>query len=126
METYKTYWKNIEPPIANLLRNMQNNDSTYNMRAMMFYVSQFYSIVKTINNLYDNITNTKAFESNIAVFNSPTEIELNEYGIPVIPEELLNEFKFEYKGASDEDKKREYFKQYAPMQFIFMTTYYKS
>lgn len=121
---YQNYWGNIQRPLFDVLNNLHNHDDSYNMRALMFYCSQFYSIAETIRNIHRGNTNPQAIDWNVSLFNNADAPSIGNYGIPNISDDALKDFKFRYTGAPDEDERREYFNRFAPMRFILISTYY--
>lgn len=121
---YQNYWSNIQRPLFDVLNNLHNHDDSYNMRALMFYCSQFYSIVETIRNIHKGNTNSRVYDWNVALFNNANAPSIGNYGIPDISDDAMKDFKFRYTGAPDEDERRNYFKRFAPMRFILISTYY--
>lgn len=121
---YQNYWSNIQRPLFDVLNNLHNHDDSYNMRALMFYCSQFYSIAETIRNIHKGNTNSRVYDWNVALFNNADAPSIGNYGIPDISDDAMKDFKFRYTGAPDEDERRNYFKRFAPMRFILISTYY--
>ena len=121
---YQNYWSNIQRPLFDVLNNLHNHDDLYNMRALMFYCSQFLSIAETFRNIYKGNTNSRVYDWNVALFNNATAPSIGNYGIPDISDGELENFKFKYRGAQDEDDRRDYFNRFAPMRFILISTYY--
>lgn len=121
---YQNYWSNIRKTLYNVLNDLHNHNDLYNMRALMFYCSQFYSIAETICNIHKGNTNSRAYDWNVALFNKTSVPGTGNYGIPDISDDELNDFKFSYTGAQDEDKRRNYFQRFDPMRFILISTYY--
>lgn len=121
---YQNYWSNIQRPLFDVLNNLHNHDDSYNMRALMFYCSQFYSIAETIRNIQRGNTNPPVYDWNVSLFNNADAPSIGKYGIPDISDDALKDFKFRYTGAPDEDKRRNYFNRFAPMRFILISTYY--
>lgn len=121
---YQNYWSNIQRPLFDVLNNLHNHDDSYNMRALMFYCSQFYSIAETIRNIHKGNTNSRAYDWNVSLFNNADAPSIGNYGIPNISDDALKDFKFRYTGAQDEDERRGFFNRFAPMRFILISTYY--
>ena len=121
---YQNYWSNIQRPLFDVLNNLHNHDDSYNMRALMFYCSQFYSIAEIIRNIHKGNTNSRVYDWNVALFNNADAPSICNYGIPDISDDAMKDFKFRYTGAPDEDERRNYFKRFAPMRFILISTYY--
>lgn len=121
---YQNYWSNIQRPLFDVLNNLHNHDDSYNMRALMFYCSQFYSIAETIRNIYKGNTNSRVYDWNVSLFNNADAPSIGNDGIPNISDDALKDFKFRYTGAPDEDDRRDYFKRFTPMRFILISTYY--
>lgn len=121
---YQNYWSNIQRPLFDVLNNLHKHDDSYNIRALMFYCSQFYSIAETIRNIHKGNTNSRVYDWNVSLFNNVGAPSIGNYGIPDISDDALNDFKFRYTGAPDEDERRGYFNRFAPMRFILISTYY--
>lgn len=121
---YQNFWSNIRKTLYNVLNDLHNHNDLYNMRALMFYCSQFYSIAETIYNIHKGNTNSRAYDWNVSLFNKTSVPGTGNYGIPDISDDELNDFKFSYTGAQDEDKRRNYFQRFDPMRFILISTYY--
>lgn len=122
---YKNYWKNIASPLLVTLDGLHEHDETYNTRALMFYTSQFYSIASIMNEIFgDDSYPTTRPKINVGIFNKDVPPVLSPLGIPQLDAESLQRCKFEYKGARDEDQKVRYLKQYKPLPFIFIFSYF--
>lgn len=121
---YQNYWSNIQRPLFDVLNNLHNHDDSYNMRSLMFYCSQFYSIVETIRNIHKGNTNSRVYDWNVSLFNNADAPPIGNYGIPNISDDALKDFKFRYTGAQDEEKRHIYFQRFDPMRFILISTYY--
>ena len=122
---YKNYWKNITSPLFNILDSLPTHDEIHNIRALMFYTSQFYSIACIMNEIYgDQSYSTIRPKLNVGLFNTNATPELTPMGFPQLDEATLQECRFEYKGASDEDARVKYLKQYKPLPFIFIFSYF--
>ena len=122
---YKHYWKNIASPLFNTLDSLQAHDEIHNTRALMFYTSQFYSIACIMNEIYGDLSySTVRPKYNASLFNSIANPAPTYYGFPILDEETLQKCRFEYKGAPDEDAKVKYMKQYKPLPFIFIFSYF--
>lgn len=122
---YKNYWKNIAGTLFNTLDGLHNHDEIYNTRSLMFYTSQFYSIACIMNEIYgDESYSTTRPNINVSLFNTSVAPVQTQLGFPQLETDALQKCKFEYKGASDEDKKVKYLKQYKPLPFIFIFSYF--
>lgn len=122
---YKNYWKNIAGFLFNTLDSLPVNDEIHNIRALMFYTSQFYSIASIMNEIYGDLSySTVRPKLNASLFNVSASPVPTHYGFPILDDETLQKCKFEYKGASDEDAKVKYLKQYKPLPFIFLFSYF--
>ena len=127
-ESYRNYWKNIIIPIFTTLDGLQNHNDdlgVYNTRALMFYVSQFYSIACIMNEIYgDQSYSTKRPKISIALFNSDATPLPSHFGFPVLDDNTLKSCGFEFKGGGGEDKKVAYLKQFKPLPFLFIDSYF--
>lgn len=124
--SYQNYWKNIIRPLFAVLDNLYANDEKYNTRAMMFYCSQFYSIALVMNEIHgDSSYPTDIPKLNVSVFNVETPPSLSQYGFPLLDVHTMEkECKFEFRGFGNEGEKVDYLKQYKPLPFIFIGSYY--
>lgn len=123
-EQYKNYWKNIYIHLLSDLNGLYANDDIYNNRLLLFYASQLYSISCIMGKVYgDYQLSTTRFEKNISVFNNNDKPSINQYGIPEYQIDL-KDYLFEYKGDQDEDSKVNYLKNFKPLPFIFINSYY--
>lgn len=124
-DEYKNYWKNIAGALFNTLDGLHNHDEIYNTRGLMFYTSQFYSIACIMNEIYgDESYSTTRPNINVGLFNTSEAPVQMQLGFPQLDTDALQRCKFEYKGASDEDQKVKYLKQYKPLPFIFIFSYF--
>lgn len=122
---YKNYWKNIAGALYNTLDGLHNHDEIYNTRGLMFYTSQFYSIACIMNEIYgDESYSTTRPNINVSLFNTSVAPVQTQLGFPQLDTDALQKCKFEYKGALDEDQKVKYLKQYKPLPFIFIFSYF--
>lgn len=122
---YKNYWVNIVKPLLDTLGNLQNHIEPENTRALMFYASQFYSIACIMNRIYgDQSFAPKRAEINVSLFNTDVAPAQTSLGFPQLDSDSLMSCKFEYTSDEGEDKKVRYLKQYKPMPFIFIESYY--
>lgn len=124
-ESYKNYWRNIVGSVFATLNTLQDFDEVHNTRALMFYTSQFYSIACIMNEIYgDDSQPTKRAKLNVEIFNGAAKPAPTHFGFPEFDLSVLEQCKFKYKGGSEEDKVVKYLKQYQPMRFIFIQSYY--
>jgi len=122
---YKNYWKNIADSLFTMLDGLQDHDDIHNTRTFMFYTSQFYSIASIMNELYgDESYPTTRPKINVGIFNSAVPPAPTSLGFPQLDDESLLRCKFEYKGERNEDQKVRYLKQFKPMPFIFLFSYF--
>ena len=124
-DEYKPYWKSITTPLSTLLNNLHKHDEKYNTRALMFYTSQLYSIACVMCEASGGVPpiSTGRLKQNVQLFKSGN-VQVGQYGFPELDSETLQSCKFEYKGAEGEDDKVKYLKQYAPLPFILLQSYF--
>lgn len=121
---YENYWKNIVPPVSNVLDQLHLHDDHYNMRALLFYTSQLYAIACIMNSIHGNaLYSTKRPQINVDLFNGSTPV-MGEYGFPQLDSSVLKQYMFEYTGNSEEDQKLDYLSKFAPLPFLLKSSYY--
>jgi len=122
---YRSYWKNVSTPLQAILNNLYKHDEKYNTRALIFYASQLYSIACVMCEASGEIppTSTGRLKKNVQLFTSGNN-QVGQYGFPEMDSATLQSCKFEYKGADGEDDKVKYLKQYGPLPFILLQSYY--
>lgn len=121
---YENYWKNLRSPLSDTLNNLYLNNEHNNIRTLIFYASQLYSMSCIMNELYgDNRISTKRHKINVSAFNTPN-LSTGAQGFPQPNQDDLNACLFEYKGAANEDQIVNYLKAYKPLPFIFINSYY--
>lgn len=126
--SYKNYWKNIKGVLFSTLNTLpddKDNNQVHNIRALIFYTSQFYSMSCIMNEIYgDNIQPTRRAKLNVEIFKGENKPALTSFGFPELESSVLDSCRFEYKGGPDEGKMLEYLKKYKPLKFIFIQSYY--
>ena len=125
-ENYKNYWNNLQSSLLNTLRQLFKNDEVYNMRALLFYAAQLYSISCIMNEIHSGNTPAESqHQANVSVFNNATAPSQNELGLPA-SETSLNDFEFQYENAPNEVEMVNFLKKYKPLPFIFINSFYSN
>jgi hypothetical protein len=127
LDGYKNYWRNLQNPLFNTLNQLSKfkNDEKHNMRALIFYASQLYSIACVMNEAYgDDSVPTKRHKINISVFNTDVEPTMGAYGFPQPNQDLLETCPYEAKNRPNEEAMCQYLSTYKPLPFIFINYYY--
>lgn len=127
LDGYKNYWRNLQNPLFNTLNQLSKfkNDEKHNMRALIFYASQLYSIACVMNEAYgDDSVPTKRHKINISAFNTDVKPTMGAYGFPQPSQDLLETCAYESKNRSDEEEMCQYLSTYKPLPFIFINYYY--
>ena len=117
----------MQNPLFNTLNQLSKfkNDEKHNMRALIFYASQLYSIACVMNEAYgDDSVPTKRHKINISAFNTDVKPTMGAYGFPQPSQDLLETCAYESKNRSDEEEMCQYLSTYKPLPFIFINYYY--
>lgn len=123
--SYKNYWANIVKPLHDVLGNLQNHDEAFNTRALMFYASQLYSMSCIMNRMYGDMRfATKSAELNVSLFNTDGVPALSPWGFPILDYASLMSCRYENASEVGEDAKVKYLRQFKPLPFIFISSYY--
>lgn len=122
---YKNYWKNLQSPLLTALNQLPSRNEIDNMRVLLFYVSQLYSMTCIMGKIYGDSTQTTSNHVlNVAVFNSTSTPTPGSLGFPSTAEASFKDFTFQYLNAPGEVEMIHYLKKYKPLPFIFLNSYY--
>lgn len=122
---YKNYWKNLQSPLLTALKQLPSRNETDNMRVLLFYVSQLYSMTCIMGKIYGDLTQTTSNHVvNVKVFNSNSSPNLGSLGFPSTTEASFKDFTFQYLNEPGEVEMINYLKKYKPLPFIFLNSYY--
>ena len=122
---YKNYWKNLQSSLLVALNQLPSRNETDNMRVMLFYVSQLYSMTCIMGKIYGDLTQTTSSHLvNVTVFNSNSSPNPGPLGFPSTAEASFKDFTFQYLNAPGEVEMINYLKKYQPLPFIFLNSYY--
>ncbi|MBR1991961.1 MAG: hypothetical protein IJ986_06790, partial [Bacteroidales bacterium] len=122
---YKNYWKNLQSPLLMALKQLPSRNETDNMRVLLFYVSQLYSMTCIMGKIYGDLTQTTSNHVvNVALFNSNSSPNPGSLGFPSTAEASFKDFTFQYLNEPGEVEMINYLKKYKPLPFIFLNSYY--
>ena len=127
LKSYESYFKNINQAIHHSFHQLQNQNNKDNIRTLLLYLAQFYSVSVTLWNIYDPDGASNKFEEDqIESHQANVQPFCNKVASMDDITSLRNKGRdFKNVGAIGQEDLIKYLQQFKPLDFNLLGTYYQ-